>query len=179
MASRRRAECLDAAIEVARRERDASLAALIRDTAPWHAPRTGADRLSPDDFEAVLARERREKSRDADATVRPVPTCQCPACRGLEPDEEDDADFGEDLFADESEDEGPLGPGDIAALPPRLQQIALEMMAKLGDLPDPDELRRRDPALYRRLMAAIEDEAFGGSAAGPGRGRRRGRRGRW
>lgn len=184
MASRRRAECLDAAIEVARRERDASLAATIRDTAPWHAPRTGADRLSPEDFEAVLARERREKSRDTDAAVRPAPACQCPACRGRERDEEDGIDFGEDPFADdgeedEIEDESPLGPGDIGMLPPRLQLMALEVIAKLGGLPDPDELRRRDPALYRRLMAAIEEEALGGGAFGPGRGRKgRGRGGR-
>lgn len=178
MASRRRAECLDAAIEVARRERDASLAAAIRDEAPWHAPRTGADRLSPEDFEAVLARERRERSRDTDAAVRPAPTCQCPACRGLERDDEEDADLGESFFGDESEDEFPFPLEDVARLPPPLQRIALELIMKFGDLPDAEELRRRDPALYRRVMAAVEEETLNGGSGPSGWGRRRGRRGR-
>lgn len=177
MASRRRAECLDAATEAARRQRDPSLAAMIRDAAPWHAPRTGTDRLSPDDFEAVLARERREKSRDADAVVRPAPACQCPACRGLEPDEDDDDPF-EDPFGDVSEDEMPFALDDAAGLPPRLRGVILELLSKFGDVPEPEELMRRDPALYRRLMAAVEETAGRGGAAGWGRrrGRRRGRR---
>jgi len=181
MASRRRAECLDAATEAARRERDASLAAMIRDAAPWHAPRTGTDRLSADDFEAVLDRERREKSRDADAVVRPAPACQCPACRGLEPDEEDD-DLFEDPFGDESEDDEdgrPFALKDVAGLPPRLRGVVLELLAKFGDLPEPGELERRDPGLYRRLMAAVEETVgMGGALPGWGRprGRRRGRR---
>jgi len=184
MAPRRRAECLDAATEAARRVRDASLAAMIRDAAPWHAPRTGTGRLSPDDFEAVLARERREKSRDVDSVVRPAPACQCPACRGLQPDEEDDRLF-EELFGDEGEDdegeddegedEAPFAPGDVAGLPPRLRSVVLELAAKFRDLPEPGDLERRDPALYRRLMAAVE-ETIGMGGALPGWGRRRGRR---
>jgi hypothetical protein len=175
MASRRRAECLDAATEAARRQGDASLAALIRDAAPWHSPRTGSDRLSADDFEAVLARERREKSRDADAVVRAAPACQCPACRGLAPDEEEDDDEFEELFGDESDGELPFSPGDVAGLPPRLRGVVLELLSKFGELPDPDELLRRDPGLYRRLMAVVEETVAGG---GPfeGWGRRRGRR---
>ncbi len=202
-APRRRTECLDAAMALAVRARDNALIAEIRDVVPWYEGRADADGgIAALDLDKLVAREVAAEYRSPDVSAPSVAAGpRCPLCGGshAEPVSEDDPFGDDDLEEDEDLEamdtsvieeilrsarslprgrgKAPRLPSELAALPPKLLALCLELLARFGDIPDPEELERLDPALGARFRRAVEEQFIkGGALPGMGRHRRRPRR---
>jgi hypothetical protein len=65
----------------------------------------------------------------------------------------------------------------LAGLPPKLLALFLDILSRFGDIPDPEEMARLDPALHTRFARALDEHLMkGGALPGMGRHGRRPRR---
>jgi hypothetical protein len=170
--ARRRDACA-AAAELARRQRDTDFVEeaveLAREDGRSSA---GAGTLAPDALDKILAREKSAM----EYPDRPSPEDArwiCPDCGGMHSYDDDngDDDFG-DEDDEQDDDSGPdeealleeLERADlpsIAGLPRDIERDLLKFVIRNGGkIPDdPREIARKDPALARRIEAALEGEA--------------------
>jgi hypothetical protein len=153
--SKRRRECLEAAFELARRQRDQDLLEEIGDLLPSSRRALSAERVS-----SVLDREQKAlepPSGGALAEEASGETCGCPVCLGEE--EEDDEDLPPGLESELVELIKQSG------VPREAAPLFLELIRRYADsdgsLPDLDAIAEQEPEFFARLIEMAERTGLG------------------
>ncbi len=167
----REEDCLEAALHLARQQRDEALVertlrSLRASAGPWvdaDDARQWSEQLEPDHLQAILQREKAAKKYPSAPSRRgwfmPAPTRDMMPQLPLFDDED------EPFMPDTRRGRGELGETshgfDPFDLPPALLGLLLEVMAKHakmdGTVPDVEELARTDPDLIERLAETFQD----------------------
>lgn len=179
----RRDDGWEAALALARRQRDLALAdEIVRlreredgDSVP------GDEVLSPECVEAVLAAEKAARDYPRVSIENPPRprSCACPACRaaraGGGPVDESGFEDLDDLEEDIAEQFPPSArlPGVPPGLGALMPELLGEFLATGGKMPDLEDLRRRNPALFRKLEAVLGPRLAEDEFRGPPPSRRR------
>lgn len=170
-AAERAMDCLSGAAELARRHRQTDLLAEIAAARPLPLPDAALDTPALD---ALVRRERdaRAYPKLSDYARGATPLCDCRDCRrqrtraaqgrrGAGPRGDAAARLDEVLAElDEAARDDDFDLDDPSGLPsPELMALMLEAMQKCGtDVLDPEQLARREPALFERIARAMAEE---------------------
>jgi len=178
----RRGDCIAAAIEMARQQRDADLikeAVELRRGGKDSPRQSLLDHVLMNERDSAMDPEQLEQILRQEKDAREYPSVS-EIVRSLEDDDfdEDEDDFDcqscdakgctnrkapymPDGFDEDDDDDEPFD--DMADIPPELMSLFMEMFLKHGGLdgkhPDPEEILRKDPEIMQQMMEIMFDNA--------------------